>query len=251
MTIFQDPLALAVIFGALALGFTVKGATGAGSPVVVVPVVAALYDVRLGVAIMAVLNVLSNLAQVWQFRAEMIDRRFTWILVIGAAAGTIVGTFLLAWLPERALSILIAAAVIFYISLRVLSPSFKLEKERAFRMAWPISIVGGVMQGATGISAPITVSFLNAMRLARPAFVFTVSAFFAGMAVVQVPMLWAFGILTWESLLLALLGIIPMTIFMVVGQNLAKRLSPEAFDRVILLLLAVLAVRLIYAAVFT
>ena len=27
MTIFQDPLALAVIFGALALGFTVKGAT--------------------------------------------------------------------------------------------------------------------------------------------------------------------------------------------------------------------------------
>ncbi|MEL7343551.1 MAG: sulfite exporter TauE/SafE family protein [Pseudomonadota bacterium] len=251
MTILDNPAGLAAIFIAISLGSIVKGATGAGTPVVAVPVIAAFFDIRLGVAIMAVINVFSNLWQVWQFRDEMLDRRFTLTLVVGAAVGTVLGTLLLVELPERVLGLLIAAAVIFYIALRLLSPSFKLDQARAFRLAGPMSVLAGVMQGATGISAPITVAFVNAMRLARPVFVFTVSCFFGGMAVVQVPVLWIVGILTWESLLVGLVGLVPMTLFMMLGERISRRLSPKAFDRVILVFLSLLATRLIYGAIFT
>lgn len=250
MTLLQDPGALLAIFCAIALGSILKGATGAGTPVVAVPVIAAFYDVRLGVAIMSIVNLASNAVQLRQFRSDMIDKRFTWTLMIGAGVGTVFGSLLLAWLPDSALSLLIAGAVFCYITLRLLSPDFRLEREQAYRMAGPVSVMGGMMQGATGISAPVSVSFLNAMKLERGAFVFTISAFFTGMAVVQVPSLMVLGILTWESTLLGLVALIPMWIFMGVGEALAKKLSPQAFDKIILLFLFALAIRLIQTALF-
>ena len=70
------------------------------------------------------------------------------------------------------------------------------------------------------------------------------------MAVPQVPLLFAVGVLTWEIALLGVLALIPMGIFMGVGGFLAKRLSPEAFDRIILVFLALLALRLIQTSLF-
>lgn len=250
MTFLDDPIAIIAIFAALSFGGILKGATGAGAPVVAVPVIAAFFDVRLAVAIMSVVNLITNTQQIWQYRSEMIERKFTRDLVVGSAVGTVMGTFLLVSLSEKALGLLISGVVIAYILLRIVSPSFRLSQERASRIALPMAFAAGAMQGSTGISAPITVSFLNAMRIARPAFIFTVSAFFLGMAVPQVPLLFAVGVLTWEIALLGVLALIPMGIFMGVGGFLAKRLSPEAFDRIILVFLALLALRLIQTSLF-
>ena len=48
----DDPLAILAVLTALALGGLVKGATGAGAPLVAVPVMAAFFDVRVAVAVM-------------------------------------------------------------------------------------------------------------------------------------------------------------------------------------------------------
>ena len=43
---FADPLSLLAIALTVAMGGILKGATGAGAPIIAVPVIAAFYDVR-------------------------------------------------------------------------------------------------------------------------------------------------------------------------------------------------------------
>ena len=104
------------------------------------------------------------------------------------------------------------------------------------------------MQGAGGISAPISVTFLNAMRLERREFIATISAFFFMMSLLQIPTQIAFGVLNWERAGTAVLAAIPLFGAMPLGERAARHISKEAFDKLILILLSVVALRLAYQA---
>ena len=60
---FSDPLIIIAVLVAFALGGILKGATGAGAPIITIPVIAAFYDVRIAVIIMVVPNLLTNIGQ--------------------------------------------------------------------------------------------------------------------------------------------------------------------------------------------
>lgn len=239
-----------VIFAALALGGLLKGAAGAGAPVVAIPVIAAFFDVRLAVAAMVTSNFASNLWQVVEFRHARLEGAITWRFSLTAALGALFGTFLLVILPERALVLIVALSVTAYIALRLAHPHFRLGPEPARRLAMPAGLAAGLMQGAAGISAPVTLSFLNAMRLTRPAFIATVSTIFLAMSLVQLPALFATGVMTPEIFTLSVVALVPLLVFMRLGSWLARHMSPDAFDRLTLLLLGALALRLYYDVLF-
>jgi uncharacterized membrane protein YfcA len=104
------------------------------------------------------------------------------------------------------------------------------------------------LQGAGGISAPFSISFLNAMRMERKAFIGTVSVYFIAMAATQLPALFATGLMTPGLLALSGLALVPLLLFMPVGARVAQWLSPKGFDRLTLVLLSLLALRLLYTA---
>jgi len=239
-----DPLSYVAIFAALALGGVLKGATGAGVPVIAVPVIAAFVDVRFAVMIMVMSNLLTNARQIWTFRETRVPEGFALRFGLAGAVGAFIGTGLLVWLPEEVLSALLAAIVFGYIGLRLARPDFRLSMEAARRVVIPVGAIGGVFQGAAGISAPVSVSFLNAIRLERPVFIFTISVFFVSMGIVQLPALLLSGLMTLPILGLSFVAIIPVIAFMPLGNWLGQRASPQVFDRVILVFLSVLAVRL-------
>ena len=247
MPINDIPSAL-VILAALFLGGMLKGATGAGVPVVAVPVMAAFFDVRLAVIIMVTPNLVSNLWQLRQYRGHHIAGGFGLRLAGAGAVGALIGTVMLATLPVAALTLLLAAVVILYIAMRLALPQFRLNLAAANRVVLPLGLAAGVLQGAGGISAPISVSLLNAMRLERPVFIATISAFFAAMSAAQLPALFAYGLMTPTLLVLSAVALLPLFAGMPVGAWLARRMSARAFDRLVLGLLCVLAVRLIYVA---
>ena len=142
----------------------------------------------------------------------------------------------------------LALVVFFYIALRLARPDWKIERAQGERMAAPAGFIGGLMQGAGGISAPISVTFLNAMRMERREFIATISAFFFMMSALQIPTLIAFGVLDWSRVGMAVVAAIPLFGAMPLGEMAAKRVSKETFDILILLLLSVVALRLGYQA---
>lgn len=235
-------------FVGIAMGGVVKGATGAGAPVIGVPVLAVVFDVPMAVAIFAVLNVISNTWQMTTFYKDIVDLRFAWRHALAAAAGVVPGSILLANLPTEVLSVVMAGVVFLYIGSRSTRPDWSLTRDQGRRFGPALGFVGGVLQGAGGISAPVSVSFLNALRLSRVDFIGTISVYFLAMASLQIPTLIALGILSWERVGFAVLAVIPMFMGISIGAWIAKRFSKESFDRAVLILLAVIAVKLVWDA---
>jgi hypothetical protein len=234
----------------LALGGILKGATGAGAPIVAVPVMAMYFGVPVAVTIFAVPNLLANAWQAWAYRKQQLPLPFMLMFAGGGAAGTLVGTMLLANLPGSALTLIVAFAVFIYVAFRLMRPGWVLRYPLAEKLSLVIGALSGTMFGASGLSAPVTLSFLNAMRLERPQFIGTVTFFFTMMAVVQIPALFAYGIMDGRKFLISTAALFPIIAFMPVGSWLARHFSREVFDRLVLVLLTGIAIRLVAQAWF-
>jgi hypothetical protein len=234
----------------LALGGILKGATGAGAPIVAVPVMAMYFGVPVAVTIFAVPNLLANAWQAWAYRKQQLPLPFMLMFAGGGAAGTLIGTMLLANLPGSALTLIVAFAVFIYVAFRLMRPGWVLRYPLAEKLSLVIGALSGTMFGASGLSAPVTLSFLNAMRLERPQFIGTVTFFFTMMAVVQIPALFAYGIMDGRKFLISTAALFPIIAFMPVGSWLARHFSREVFDRLVLVLLTGIAIRLVAQAWF-
>lgn len=232
----------------LGIGGILKGATGVGAPLVAVPALAALFDVQFAVAVMLVPNLVTNLWQAWRFRAHMPTDGFARVFALSGAAGVVLGTVMLAYLPQQFLSLLVAISVFGYVLFRIGRAEWTLPPPLAARLNVPLGLLAGVLQGASGISAPISLSFLNAVGLERPVFIVTVSVFFSTMTAAQIPFAAWFGILTPERLLVSAAAILPIVLMMPVGALLARRFSKRGFDRLVLGLLLALSIRLLFGA---
>lgn len=238
---------LALMGVALAAGAVVKGATGMGLPLVALPVLTTFFGLQHAVALMTVPILYTNLFQVWRFRETAREPRlgFLPLFLVGGAAGVAIGTWALTSLPERALVLALGVILLLYVVLRLAAPHWVIGPETARRIGPAAGLGAGILQGATGISAPIGATFIHAMSLGREALVFSMSAMFLLFALAQMASLWTAGVLGGAALLDGVLALIPTLIFMPVGQVLAARLSRRAFDRMILIFLGLIGVKMV------
>ena len=87
------------------------------------------------------------------------------------------------------------------------------------------------------------------MRLERMQFVATISSFFMAISLVQVVMLSKLQILGDREVYYGCLALVPLIAFMPVGSMLIRYVSKVVFDRVIMTMLFVLAVKLMVDAI--
>ena len=243
---FSDPLIIIAILVAFSLGGILKGATGAGAPIITIPVIAAFYDVRIAVIIMVIPNLLTNIGQLYQFRKTILPKFFTLSFAIGGGIGAFLGTILLANLSIKILTLSVAFIVIVYILLKLLVPSWKLTYEKAKKLVFLMGSLGGILQGTAGLSAPISITFLNSMKLERNQFIPTISVYFGVMSIFQMPTLYYYNFLNLEIILVSCISTLVLLSFMPIGSWIAKSVSKESFDKITLILLCFIAFRIIY-----
>ena len=241
-----DTVTIIAILVAFALGGILKGATGAGAPIVTIPVIAAFYDVRIAVIIMVIPNLLTNIGQLYQFRKTILPSFFSVSFALGGGIGAFIGTILLANLSIKILTLSVAFIVIIYILLKLIVPSWKLIYEKATKLVFIMGTAGGVLQGTAGLSAPISITFLNAMKLERNQFIPTISVYFGVMSIFQMPTLYYYDFLNFEIIAASLISTLVLLTFMPLGSWIAKSVTKENFDKITLILLAFIALRIIY-----
>jgi uncharacterized protein len=242
----SDPVIIIAIFIAFALGGILKGATGAGAPIVTIPVIAAFYDVKIAVIIMVIPNLLTNIGQLYQFRKTILPRFFTIFFALGGGIGAFLGTVLLVNLPIKILTLSVAFIVIIYILLKLIVPSWKLNYIKAKKLVFLMGAGGGVLQGSAGLSAPISITFLNSMKLERSQFIPTISVYFGVMSIFQMPTLYYYDFLNLEIIIMSCISTIVLMAFMPFGSWIAKSVSKDSFDKITLILLGFIAIRIIY-----
>ncbi len=233
---------------AIALGGVMKGAIGAGMPIIAAPALTMLFNVQTAVAVLVVPNLLSNVWQAWHFRAQAMPMRFLVLFAGGGMLGVIVGTYLLSILPQAILQLLVAIAVLAYIALRLARPNWALHSPLAQRLSGPAGVMGGFLQGATGISAPASITFLNAMKLPRETFIATISIFFVAMSATQLVSLWQVGLMSLDTLTWGFAALALVFLSMPLGNWLGRRASQRVFDRIMLIILAAIAGKILFEA---
>ncbi|WP_447896102.1 sulfite exporter TauE/SafE family protein [Vreelandella sp. GE22] len=229
----------------LLIAGVVKGAIGSGVPVIVVPVFTMLYNVQTAIALLVASNLFSNALQAWQHRRHLLPIRFLMVFSLAGCAGIVLGTWGLVALSHDTLSLGVAGAIVLYLVIKLLRGKMALSMAMADRLVLPVGLVGGILQGAAGMSAPASITFLNAMRLERRAFIGSISVFFCAITLAQIPALLATGILTLELGAYSLAAFAVIALGMPLGAALGKRLPFEWFDKLIMLLLAGIAVKIL------
>jgi uncharacterized membrane protein YfcA len=167
-------------------------------------------------------------------------------MAITGVAGAVGGTFGLKALDHRWLALALAATIVLYLVVRFTKPDFAVPVRVSRIASPPVGLAAGVLQGATGISGPLLTMYLHSLRLSREAFVASIATMFLVLASVQTVTLIVLGLYDAPRVGQSLMALIPIAIMMAVASRYARQLSTKLFDRWIIVLLAVFAIRLIY-----
>jgi uncharacterized membrane protein YfcA len=223
----------------------IKGAIGFGFPTLGTPLLALFIDVKTAVALLIVPNIVMDTIQFVRGGAPVLTvRRFASLVVFGAG-GMVVGTKLLVMLPPGKLLVLLGAFVLLFVALNVSRFSPRLPPGWEPWMSPVAGFVGGVVGGVTNVPGTLVIIYFYSLRLPKTEFVSSVAFSFIVYKLVQLASVAWFGLLTWPVLAasvgLTLAGLSGFA----VGLRVQDRLDQRAFNRVVLVFLALLGAWLV------
>lgn len=244
----MQPEAIIYVSLAFILGGVLKGGTGVGAPFIAVPVMVMLFDPQFAVASFVMPNIITNLVQLFQTRRYVVSFPLLLLFGLAGACGAGAGSFILVWTSQETLSLTIAGLVMMFVCWRLLRPAWQLSLQKGIIGAVPAGFIAGTLQGAAGISAPVSVSYLSLLKLERRAFIATISFFFLAMGLVQLPVLIQLGVMSSDRFLFSCFAILPLLAGMPAGAYLGRLLTAAQFNRILLVILSCLALRLAISA---
>jgi len=240
---------LAAILIAFALAAIVKGAIGVGTPLIAVPLLSTRLGLPETITLLTIPLVVGNCWHVWEYRSARRDLRFLPSFLICAGAGVGIGTWGLVSLDPAPLRVGIGIMVLIYLATTLALPNLTLSHIAGRKLAPLVGAGSGILQGMTGISAPISLTYLSALQLTRPQFILSASSVFLTFALIQSVTLSLAGIMTLKLLALSAMAAGVMPVFLPLGGVLGRRISPKVFRQIVLALLLVLAVRMIHQGI--
>lgn len=245
----MTPESLIVIFAALSIGAFAKGMTGIGLPPVSIAVLAVFFGVEHAIVVTTIPVAFSNLQIVWVWRARIREMPQVWAPLIAAAVGVSVGTWVLANIDERMLTIVLTIWIAFYL----LTVIFKLKIEPTGRTAQIFSPViaglAGICQGATGMSGPFIATWAHAWGFVKETYVFATALLFMSISVTHVLGVAVAGLYTPDRIVQGLLAVIPVMLFIPLGMKMTQKISPRMFSFVIIALIAAMEVKLVWGLI--
>lgn len=245
--VFPCPLVTAVLASvAVLLGATLQSATGFGFALVAAPLLASTLGPRTTVSTIVVLTlVITTLTLIAERRRPQIDRRETIALIGWTVPGLVAGALVLRAVPERALEVLVAVAVLAAVGLRL--------RSRAQRRCWSHSrtavtaLTSGVLSTSTGIGGPPLVFHLLGRGFSRVLMRDTLAVVFVVGGMLSTGVLLATGSFTLPAEMPLLLA--ATLIGYGAGRRIFAALYGERYERVVLGALVLTAVIALVAAV--
>ena len=231
---------LAIVLMAVVIGAIAKAITGMGLPLIAIPIASLFIDVNDAIVVIAFPNVLANAYLAGRERHRYAETRDLPTLAIAGVIGAIGGALLLVNIPERPLVLAVIVAIVGYVVLFFAHPELRVGPTRSARLAPVVGGVGGVFQGAVGISGPIVGSWIHSYRLPRGAHILSVTSLFFITGLAQLIVLIGSGELSGR-VVATLLACIPVFAAIPIGTRLRDSVSVRGFDLAIVGMLVVSA----------
>ncbi len=224
---------------------TVGGVIGAGSSIILLPVLVFTFGPLQAVPIMAVASAMVNLS-----RAAAWWRDINWKIFaaysLTAIPGAVLGANTLVRLPAALIDVLLG---LFFLAM---IPGRRWLKARGWRVTlWQIGLAGAVIGFLTGIvvsTGPLSVPVFAAAGLMKGALLATEAAASLSMYLAKVSTFQALGALAQDSLIKGLIVGSSLMIGTFAGKYLVLRMSTGTFEKLLDLLLFCSGLSLLWAA---
>jgi uncharacterized membrane protein YfcA len=238
-------LVLAVI-GSISIGALLKGITGAGLPLLAVPMLASITRVEDAVVLMVLPGLVANSMLVFSHRRNWQVLKDHRPFLIAGFIGAFIGTWLLSALDDRWLKLLLIAWLGLYLFQYFFHRQAGERLTNAPRVAPLLGLAAGTVQGASGISAHVVAPYFHARKLKMQAYAFALGFAFLLFSVGQFTAISALDLFTKERLSVSLLALLPTIIFIQLGIRLSHKTNEVIFNRIIIGLFIAMEIKLIF-----
>jgi len=219
------------------LAGTVKGLLGMGLPLVAIALMSIAVEPKAAVPLVLVSGLVLNLVQFLQMGGvREIARRYS-VLALAAAVSVWGGTELLFAVDQQIIEILLGIIVCGYVVINVIRIPPALPRVWEARLAIPVGLLLGVLQGATGSLAAPLAAWWQVLGLKKDEFVQASGYVLFIIVVPWAVSLVAKGAVTWELAAISAGLLIPAGLGMFVGSRIRVRVPEERYRNLILALL--------------
>lgn len=240
------------VFMIMVLAGFVKGGIGFGFPLVALPLLANVIEIRLALALLTLPTVFGNLWLGMQGGNFGITLRRFWVVILALGIGIFVGSRVLQEINSRALMFVVGASILmFTLADRVTTRGGLLIPARTERV-WGtvVGVIAGLIGGVSATYGPPLIAYLNALHLPKDVYIATVGVilFFGSIALLAA--FSAVHIVTPQTAVLSALAVAPVLIGMEIGRRVRTRIPQLLFRRLTTIALMILAVNLLRRAWF-
>jgi uncharacterized membrane protein YfcA len=215
-------------------GGLVKGVISLGLPLIALPLMTFVVDIKDAIALMMIPLIVSNVIQAIEGPGTAaLLRRFT-PLLIALAAGTLVGTALFAMLDNRTLQLTIGPVAILFSIASYLHPDLAVPPRSEYWMGPLIGVCSGILGGMTTFFGPVLAGYIVGLHLGRDTFVKGIAIIYVCASIFLMLGGIAHGYAGPTLLLLSCLCMIPVYAGMRIGAGLRHRTDPEKFRILVL-----------------
>jgi uncharacterized membrane protein YfcA len=238
-------LQIAIIIGVAIVSAFVKAVTGAGFPMLVVPILVLFIDVADAVVVVAIPNVTMNGSIFWSLRHERRESPTLPRFLVATSLGAVVGSVLLSVLSETVLRLGLVAIIVVFVANRLSDRRFTMGADRGLRLAPVAGAVSGMVFGATAVSGPLVTPWFLSQNLRRDVYLMSISAAFTLAGVAQIFFFLFQGSFT-TNFVLGGLGLAALaSAILPFGTRVRHRLDVETFERLVILLLVISGISLL------
>lgn len=210
---------------------------------------ASFLGVEHAVVVMLIPTMVANIWMIWANREAAPETRPLWPLYVLGAAATAAGTWILVSFDDRWLSLVLAGMIVLYAVVFLAKPDMQFTRAFTNKANAPVGLAAGLLQGSTGVSGPIVATYLHGMRMPRTRYLFAITALYGLFGAIQIVALLGLGAFTGERFWQGVATLIPLALALPPGLRVSARISHTTFERTVLALLLVVAVRLVWNSV--
>ena len=223
-----------------------------GGGILAVVLTATALPSRMSVGVLLPMLIFGDFFAIGKYRPH-IDRKQLAMLLPFALIGLGVGYVILRFVTNEQLKPIIGAAVLAMLALQQVNARLKKRREGLTAANRPVSpvvtavfgVLSGMGTGMANAAGPILSLYLLIAGLPKLQFIATSSGFFFILNLLKVPLFASLGIITTQSLRIDLLALPSVLVGALLGFWLVKRIPQEVFNRIVVALAFVAAVKLL------
>ena len=228
------PEALALLFGALMVGGTVKGVIGVGYPMVAVSLMSSLIEVPTAVVLVVLPSVASNLWQSGITRGSWTLLGRFWPVILPLGIGLWWSAGMMAEARPKNLFIALGILIVTFSVFSLYTPHLRVPRHAEGWAGAAAGVLSGLIGGFSTIIGPPITMYLVALDLEKEVFIRSIGLIFFSGSFMLAVFYWAHGVLHPGNIVWSISACLPVVLGYGVGLWVRGYVDQDLFRKLLL-----------------